>query len=241
MNDFSISNYQLALRDFHRARKQAVMQQILSRLRGNATDLLCFNDVRKKLRSTGITIKHGLQEIPLKKIVGSVARYDDFTREFLPKRDTDEERWAGVKAAVNDMVGIPPIEVYQVGDAYFVQDGNHRVSIARRLGTKTISAYITEVKTRVPLTADDDPNEIICKSYYADFLEKTNLDKLHPESDLLMSFCGEYQELLDQIETEHTLLKKNRNLSGRKPSGANGYCSLKRRCFRGNVKSNSVY
>jgi len=210
MRKISQANYQVALRDFQQARKQAVMQQILSRLRGKASELLCFDQVRQQLRSTGITIKHGLQEIPLDKIVGSVARYDDFTRSFLPKRGTDEERWAGVKAAVIDMVGMPPIEVYQVGNAYFVQDGNHRVSIARRLETKTISAYVTEVKTRVPLTADDDPNEIICKSYYADFLEKTNLDKLHPESDLLMTFCGQYQVLLDQIETEHTLLINNR-------------------------------
>ncbi|MBE9525048.1 MAG: universal stress protein [Chloroflexi bacterium] len=211
MNELSFTNYQLALRDFHQARKQAVMQQVLSRLRGNATELLCFDEVRQQLRSTGITIKHGLQEIPLDKIVGSVARYDDFTREFLPKRDTDEERWAGVKAAVNDMIGIPPIEVYQVGDAFFVQDGNHRVSIARRLESKTISAYVIEVETRVPLTAEDDPNEIICKSYYADFLESTNLDKLRPGADLLMTFCGQYQVLLDQIETEHILLKKDQN------------------------------
>jgi nucleotide-binding universal stress UspA family protein len=211
MKNLSQVNYQLALRDFQQARKQAVMQQILARLRGKATELLCFDDVRQQLRSTGITIKHGLQEIPLDKIIGSVARYDDFTRSFLPKRDIDEQRWAGVKAAVDDMVGIPPIDVYQVGDAYFVQDGNHRVSISRRLDTKTISAYVTEVKTRVPLTADDDPNEIICKSYYADFLEITNLDKIRPAIDLQMTFCGQYQVLLDQIEAEYNLLKKDQN------------------------------
>jgi len=206
-------NYQLALRDFQRARKQAVMQQILSRIRGGADELLCFDEVRQQLRSTGEPIKHGQQEIPLDKIVGSVARYGDFTRSFLPKRDADEERWAGVKAAVDDMVGIPPIEVFQVGDTYFVQDGNHRVSIARQLKSKTISAYVTEIKTRVPLTADDDPNEIICKSYYADFLEKTNLDKLRPEVDLLMTFCRHYELLLDQIEAELTLIKNEYGLT----------------------------
>ena len=208
MKNHSQFNYQLALRDFQQARKQAVMQQILSRLRGKANELLCFDEVRQQLRSTGITIKRGLQEIPMDKIVGSVARYQDFTRGFLPKHDKDEERWVGLKSAVSDMVGIPPIDVYQVGDAYFVQDGNHRVSIARRLESKTISAYVTEVETRVPLTAEDDPNEIICKSYYADFLETTNLDKLRPEANILMTFCGQYQVLLDQIETEHILLKK---------------------------------
>ncbi len=180
-------------------------------MRSSTADLLCFDEVRKQLRGTGKTIKHGLQEIPLDNIVGSVARYDDFTRGFLPKRDTDEARWTGVKVAIHDMVGIPPIDVYQVGDAYFVQDGNHRVSIARRLETKTISAYVTEVETRVPMTAEDDPNEIICKSYYADFLVTTNLDKLRPDADLLMTFCGQYQVLLDQIQAELILLEHEPN------------------------------
>ncbi|MBW1829620.1 MAG: universal stress protein, partial [Deltaproteobacteria bacterium] len=207
----SKASYTLALRDFQYARKQAVMHQILSRLRGNADELLCFDEVRQQLRSTGEPIKHGLQEIPLDKIVGSVSRYNDFTRSFLPKQDSDEERWANVKAAVTDMVGIPPIDVFQVGDTYFVLDGNHRVSIAHQLNSKTISAYVTEIKTRVPLTADDDPNEIICKSYYADFLEKTNLDKLLPDVNLLLTFCKQYQVLFEQIEAEFNLLKGNQD------------------------------
>src|SRR5690606_22485780 len=119
---------------------------------------------------------------------------------FLPKSNTSEERWARVKMAVSDLTGVPPIEVYQLGDAYFVIDGNHRVSIARQLGTPTISAFVTEVKTRVPLTVHDNPNEIICKSRYAEFLERTNLDKLRPEADLLMTFCAQYSVLLDHID-----------------------------------------
>ncbi len=211
MSKQSQANYQLALRDFHHARKQAVMQQILARVRGGGAELLDFHQVQQKLGSTGMTVPHGLQEIPLEKIVGSVDRYEDFTRSFLPKRDSDEDRWAGVRTAVSDMVGMPPIDVYQVGDAYFVQDGNHRVSIARHLSGKTISAQVTEVKTRVPLTADDNPNEIICKSYYADFLKKTNLDKLRDDVDLLMTFCGQYTLLLDQIACKLPLIESERD------------------------------
>jgi len=204
-------SYQLALRDFHNARQQAVMQQLLARFRGDGANLLPFEEVKQQLHPTGEMIKHGTQEIPLDKIVGSVARYKDFTRSFLPRRDTDQERWAGVRAAVNDMVGIPPVEVYQVGDAYFVQDGNHRVSIARRLDSKTITAHVTEVKTRVPFSADDDPYEIICKAHYADFLEMTNLDKLRPNVDLMMTFCGQYQIFLEQIRAGMEALASDDN------------------------------
>jgi uncharacterized ParB-like nuclease family protein len=42
---------------------------------------------------------------------------------------------------------MPPIEVYQVGEAYFVIDGNHRVSAARQEGMKTIAAYVCEFVT----------------------------------------------------------------------------------------------
>ncbi len=199
MTHHTPSSYERALRDFQNARQQAVMQQLLERFRGEGAGLLPFEEIREQLQPTGETIEHGTQEIPLDKIIGSVARYKDFTRGFLPKRDADLERWAGVRAAVNDMVGIPPIDVYQVGDAYFVQDGNHRVSIARRLDSKTITAHVTEVKTRVSFSADDDPNEIICKANYADFLVRTNLDKLRPDADLLATFAGHYMIFLDQI------------------------------------------
>ena len=191
--------YQSALEDFNQARRQAAMQQLLSRFTGEQTELLSYDDVKQKLKVTNVR-ERGLQEIPVDKIIGSVGRYKDFTRSFLPKSDIGGERWARVKAAVSDLAGLAPIEVYQLGDAYFVIDGNHRVSIARQQDTPTISAYVTEVKTRVPLTAEDDPNEIICKSRYAEFLEKTNLDHLRPDVDLLMTFCAHYSLLLDHIE-----------------------------------------
>ncbi len=192
-------HYHAALEDFHQARRQAAMQQLLARFTGEQTELLSYEDVRRKLKVTNVR-ERGLQEIPVNKIIGSVGRYKDFTRSFLPKSDSDSHRWARVKAAVSDLAGVPPIEVYQLGDAYFVIDGNHRVSIARQLETPTISAYVTEVKTRVPLTADDDPEELICKSRYAEFLENTDLDNLRPEADLMMTFCAHYSVLLDHIE-----------------------------------------
>ena len=56
----------------------------------------------------------GLKEIPLDAIVGSVGRYADFTRSFLPLQDSDEARWARVEVGNLSLDGLPPIEVYQV-------------------------------------------------------------------------------------------------------------------------------
>ena len=169
--------YNSAVEDFKRARRAAAMQQMMARLTGKSADLLAYDDVCRYV-SASDEVKQGVREIPLDAIVGSVGRYQDFTRTFWPKNDSDEERWVSVKTAVNDMAGMPPIDVYKVGDVYFVIDGNHRVSIARQLGTDSITARVTEVNLRVPLSLDDDPDEIICKARYAEFLDQTNLDIL---------------------------------------------------------------
>ena len=198
---------QTAVRDFDRARKQAAMNQFFARVSRRSDELLSYDDVHDQLGAMG-AIERGVQEIPLKSIVGSVGRYQDFTRDFLPKRDSDEERWVGVKTAVDQMKGMPPIEVYQVNDAYFVKDGNHRVSIARQLKVDTITAYVTEVETRVPLSVDDDPAVIIGKARFRRFLEETNIDKLRPDSDLTMTFIGHYQTLIDQIGVHRTELEQ---------------------------------
>ncbi|VAW42868.1 hypothetical protein MNBD_CHLOROFLEXI01-3682 [hydrothermal vent metagenome] len=194
-----------AVEDFKRARKAAAMQQMMARLKGKSADLLAYHDVYQYVKSSD-EVKQGIREVPLDAIIGSVGRYQDFTRTFLPKNDSDEERWVGVKTAVHDMVGMPPIDVYKVGDIYFVIDGNHRVSIARQLGGDTITARVTEVKVRVPLSLDDDSDKLICKSRYAKFLERTNLDVLRPGADLFMTFCGQYKLLLEQIEAHKELL-----------------------------------
>ena len=124
-------SYASAVLDFRNAQRQGVIQDIVARLRGRPSTLLAYEDVRRRLGLHG-SFARGLRDIPLDAIVGSVARYNDFTRSFLPKNPSDENRWAKVMVAASDMKGLPPIEVYQVGKVYFVLDGNHRVSVARR-------------------------------------------------------------------------------------------------------------
>lgn len=187
--------------DFHQARQQAALQDILARFTGRSTSLLPFDEAYKKLRATGI-VDRGIKEIPIAAIVGSVNRYADFNRSFLPRNDSDLNRWATVKAITVDPTrfGLEPIRVYQIGEAYFVIDGNHRVSVARQMGTPTIEAYVIEVMTRVPLSADASPEELILKSEQADFLERTRLDVSRPGCALAVTVPGEYWTLDEQID-----------------------------------------
>jgi len=134
-------------------------------------------------------------------IIGSVGRYTDFTRTFMPRRVEDRQRWANVKATMLDPLGegVPPIEVYKVSEVYFVLDGNHRVSIARQEGWKSVDAHVIEIQTDIPITPDVQPDELIVKAEYADFFAQTGLNKTQEQIDLRITIPGGYQKLLDEI------------------------------------------
>ena len=194
-------NYQAALQDFNDARLKASLQDALAWLTGKSNELLSYDEVAQKLNLRARSDR-GIHEIPIDAIVGSVGRYTDFTRTFLPLRSEDQDRWARVKAVMVDPTGtgFEPIEVYKVGEAYFVLDGNHRVSIARQEGFKFIEAHIIEVKTDIPVTPDLQPDDLIIKSEYADFLEKTEIKRHFPNADLSVTIPGQYGKLLEHIE-----------------------------------------
>lgn len=198
MND-NTNDYSKAITDFQNARRRADVQQLFAQLRGNSAHLFSYDDIRKKLKAVE-TGRIERREIPLDAIVGSVGRYNDFTHNFLPKLDSDEGRWAGVKTEVLGLTGVPPIEVYQIDQAYFVRDGNHRVSIARQMNLETIEAYVTKVNTKVPLSPDVSLDDLLIKSEYADFLEETDLKHYFKDAEIEVTAPGRYDRLLEHIQ-----------------------------------------
>ncbi|MDT8305046.1 MAG: universal stress protein [Anaerolineae bacterium] len=201
------ARYLEAVRDFQRARQRGTLESIVALLTGRSDRLLSYGQVSEQLR-TGAAIELGLQEIPLDAIVGSVGRYSDFTRSFLPRRESGQERWARVRAAFDRVEDIPPITVFQIGDSYFVLDGNHRVSVARSLDATHIPAYVTQVESRVPLRPDANQDELISQAQYAAFLEDTELDELRPGADLTVTAPGQYRVLREQIHQYHEWLRQ---------------------------------
>jgi nucleotide-binding universal stress UspA family protein len=198
-------NHNSVVNDFRQARRRAQVEQILARLTGRSSDLLCYEQVRDLLKVKAS--RHvGRQEIPLESIVGSVERCSDYTRSLLPLRDTDQKRWTGVREAVTDSKELPPIKVYRIGDACFLIDGHHRASVARQRGWTHIEAEVVEIHTRVTLTPEVQPDELLVKAELADFLEHTHLDENRPQADLQVRAPGQYQVLEAQIEAHRRTL-----------------------------------
>jgi len=132
--------------EFDRAKKKAFWQALFSSITGRAGQLRSFAEAVEVLQSHQ-TISLGLQDISLKNIVGTVSRERDFTCNFLPRTNSTvgKERWRKIYILAVTGEGFPPVEVYKIGQDYFVKDGHHRVSVARYLGWDTIQANVTEI------------------------------------------------------------------------------------------------
>ena len=129
--------------DFSRARRRAFLGRMAARLRRECSRLLAFDNVREghlAHNRRGL----GLRVVEVSKIVGSVGRNEAFDHGFMPTKASLAERWMRVDRAFHRGLDLPAVRLYKVGNSYFVEDGNHRVSVACYQGVQTIEADVTE-------------------------------------------------------------------------------------------------
>ncbi len=185
--------------DFNNARLKQFFRELGTTLSRRSNELVSFDQIKSSVKTFGETYR-GVKVVPIDKIVGTATlRYQDFDRAFLPTHPRIRERWRRVDLAYYEDVNLPPVQLYQVGDVYFVRDGHHRISVAREKGQEFIEAEIIQVQTHVPVTPDllgTDPQLI---REYSDFIEKTRIDKLRPWQSIRFSEPGGYERLLEHI------------------------------------------
>lgn len=217
-NSRSYKYNQAARQDFDTARLKAFWSEVLSWFSQRQNDLLPFDEVRRQLPVRG---QHyaGLKEVPLSQIVGSVSRYLDFDRAFMPRQARTRNRWMNIDRARLQDIDLPPIELYKLGDIYFVKDGNHRVSVARQRGQAFIDAFVIEIDMRTPVTPGTPIDQIILEEERANFNERSPLASVRPEADLRLTLVGQYDRLLEHIDVHRWYLGEQRG-SGVSPQEA---------------------
>ena len=195
--------------DFDRARHKALWNELLAFLTGHPKRLLSWEEVSKKLDVRDPTYL-GVQSVPLDNIVGSVGRSRDFDRKFNPIKEVLASRWRAIYRAHDAGRGLPPVELFKVGDAYFVLDGHHRVSVAREKKIGFIDAQVVESQARVPVTERLDANELEVKEAYVRFLRHTQLDELRPDQHIEFTIRDGYEQLLEHIATHRDAMSHER-------------------------------
>ncbi len=151
MNDYEFDQYRLeqsvkalAQETFNQARKQVTWHGIRNRLLRKPHLLESFAEVSG---NGELSQQHelGTHPVPIKQIVGSLGRVDDFDPEFFPRNARSFNRWMSIALAVNKGVGLPAVELYKLGSQYYVKDGHHRISVASTHGQTFIDAAVTEI------------------------------------------------------------------------------------------------
>lgn len=194
-------------REWRQARQSAFIQDVLAAFTRRSVDLISFEHVHQKLQLSNLRYLD-LQTVPLDQIVGSVGRYADFTRAFFPRQDHLQQRWQRIEELVATGRELPPIELYKVGQVYFVRDGNHRVSVARQHGISTLKACVWEYETHIPLEPDSDIDDLLCKTARAAFMECTNIDHLCPGVQIKLTQPDGYEYLLSEIQAYQQILSE---------------------------------
>ncbi len=187
--------------DFLRVRRHQTLSRLAARMRGDTdvlSETLSFNDVVDALGRRG-EHDRGLQVIPLDRIVGSVDKVRDFDRRFRPTSDRSRQRWE--RLAEKSRMGeyLPPIDVYQLGNLYFVRDGHHRVSVARAQGATDIDAHVVQIDTVVDTEGIGGPRDLEGKNWGLRFLQRVPLTG-ERRAEINCTDPTDYHRLAEMIE-----------------------------------------
>jgi hypothetical protein len=91
----------------------------------------------------------GLQSVPLDRIAGTMRQPSQNTADFRPLPRLRGENWRGrwqrITRAMDRLAALPPVDLVQIGDEYFVADGHNRVAAALHAGGVEIDADVTQL------------------------------------------------------------------------------------------------
>ena len=188
-------------KDFSRARRRAFLRKVGAYLRGDpgSNQLPSFDEVKGALGAVSQAYL-GMREVPVSQIVGSVGRHRDFDRAFLPSKPDLGTRWRRIDEIMHRAEELPPVSLYKIGDVYFVQDGNHRVSVARQRGVEMMDAEVIELRSRVPLGSALTARDLLHKLEHRHLLERLPFDRVLPEIKVQFSDVSDYRKLATYVE-----------------------------------------
>lgn len=188
--------------DFNRARNKARFTNIFNIISPEKKELLSYYDVKNMAKPQSETYR-GMKVVNIDKIIGSEGRYKDFSKAFLPRKEHLRHRWENIdRAHLSDII-LPPISLFQIGEVYFVRDGNHRVSVAKTQGIIAIDAEVVELTTKIKIEAHmtkSDLRQEVLKYEREQMLESSGLGNMIDMDKIHFTSFGRYTEMIRHIQ-----------------------------------------
>jgi len=213
MSDSHNSNFVSfqAREDFNKARSKETISNILNAMTPERQKLLSLEDIKRLIKPKSETYI-GMKAIDIQLIIGSEGRYKDFNRTFLPKKEFIRNRWENIDKAHLQSVILPPIKLYEISGSYFVRDGNHRVSVAKMQGVRSIDAEVIRLDTEIPLSPEMTQTEMkkAVINYEKDHIFlNTELKYIIDAKKLNFTAPGRFHEILRHIQGHKYFLNED--------------------------------
>ena len=161
---------------------------------GKTEELKSFKIVQDEMKAFNNSYL-GIRTVPIDHIVGSVGKIEDFDKNFVPKNKIVKNRWCNIYKVMVSDGNLPPIQLYKIKDEYFAYDGNHRISVAKYLNSKSTEAEVTEF-----FPSTDDPKDVIYwEKFY--FYKQTEIEEINTDNS------GTYEILVRKIQDFEKKLK----------------------------------
>ena len=154
--------YNTALSAFRSTLAQGKFARLKQRVLRRPQFLYDLNALKAELSVRG-SCYSGIQVVPVRSIIGSEGRSADFDVDFYPISEASRERWVNMAMVYLSRLPLPPIQLIQVGDAYFVRDGHHRISVSRAFGQVAMDGEVITWKAQPPFPWQ--PNTLRGTSY----------------------------------------------------------------------------
>jgi len=148
--------YNTVLSQFKSTLFQGQVFRLIRKLLRRPHRLYDLNALKPDLHLRGSSYA-GIQTVPMRSIIGSEGRTADFDMDFHPLSPDACERWVNIAIAYSSCLPLPPVQLIQVGNAYFVRDGHHRISVGRAFGQVAVDAEVITWKAIPPFPWQPKP------------------------------------------------------------------------------------
>ena len=153
--DLYTRQYNVALSQFRMTLLKGRVSRLKSRILRRREELYDL-DVMKQTLSVRGSSYAGIKVVPISAIIGSEGRSGDFDIDFHPMSETSRERWVNMAIVHLARIPLPPIQLIQIGNACFVRDGHHRISVSRAFGQTAMDAEVVTWNASPPFPWQPD-------------------------------------------------------------------------------------
>lgn len=143
--------HNVALNQFRSVLRKGKIARLSKRILRQQRYLYDLDTLKQTLVVRG-SFYAGIKVVRIDAIIGSENRSTDFDMDFRPMSEAARERWVNMAIVHLSRLPLPPIQLIQIGDAYFVRDGHHRISVSRAFGQAAMDAEVITWNVASPLS-----------------------------------------------------------------------------------------